>query len=246
MSLIDDYCKSPELSKEEQKLCFQLASDFYDMIKKLDKKGYLRSELKLEKGEEERMHAMDVLWNVRKVTHAFNMFFDMYVDKIKPDSKQRLKKFMELNKPYGLTEDDLRYLFYSTMIFVFLQNIEEFRFALLFIMKLPIHYSANGKEKIINRKTTLGTLLRSLEELRIKGTDKLSDIDYDLRNGLSHCLFWVDEKGDSEHSDPHLHYSRDIEFKSVDWISIVDLYSKTRNQSIYTNCLLNVIGDWFG
>jgi len=215
------------------------------MIRDLDKRGYLRSELKLKKGEEQRKKSMNVLWNVRKVTHAFNMFFDMYVDKIKPNGKQRLKKFLELNKPHGLTEDDLRYLLYSEMIFVFLQNIEEFRFALLFIMKLPIHYVAREKRKTIDRKTTLGKLLKSIKELGIRKAGTLGDIDCNLRNGLSHCLFWFDEKGDSEHSEPHLHYSEDIAFKNISWISLADLYSKMRNQTIYTNCLLNVIGDWF-
>jgi len=204
----------------------------------LDKKGYLRSELEVKKGEEGRVSSTNVLWNVRKVTHAFNMFFDMYVDKTKPDSKQRLKKFLELNKPYGLTEEDLRYLLYSELIFVFLQNIEEFRFALLFIMKLD-------KDEYINEEATLGTLLWRLKELGINKSDTLTDVDYDLRNGLSHCLFWFDEKGDPEHPEPHLHYSRDINFKNVSWISITNLYSKTRKQAIYTNCLLNVIGEWF-
>jgi len=201
--------------------------------------------LRSEKGEEQRKNAMNVLWNVRKVTNAFNMFFDMYVEKIKPDSKERLRKFLELNRPYGLTEEDLRYLLYSEMIFTFLQNIEEFRFALLFMMKLPIHYSINGKRKTINIKTTLGRLLKGFEELGVKKADALKDVDCNLRNGLSHCLFWFDEKGDSEHPKPHLHFSEDIAFKRMGWISIADLYSKTRNQSIYTNCLLNVIGDWF-
>ena len=246
MSLTDEFCKSKDLrDDDERKLCLQVASDFIDMLKDLDKKGYLRSELSVRKGEEERIRSTNVILNTRRVTKAFNMFFDMYVDRVKPNTKHRLEKFLELNKPYGLTEEDLNYLLISEMVFVFLQNIEEFRFALLFILKLPIHYSINGEEKTINRKTTLGTLLRSLEELGIKGTDRLSDIDYNLRNGLSHCLFWFDGKGDTECSKPHLHYSKDISFKRVKWINIADLYSKTRNQSIYTNCLLNVIGDWF-
>jgi len=88
--------------------------------------------------------------------------------------------------------------------------------------------------------------LRSLKEMGIKKTDKLKVIDYNLRNGLSHCLFWFDEKGDRDHPKPHLHYSRDLTFKSIGWISVADLYLKMRRQSIYTNCLLNVIGDWFG
>lgn len=245
MSLTYEFCKSQDLRKKERKLCIETASNFYDMMKDLDEKGYLRSELSVRKGEEERIRSTNVIRNVRKVTKAFNMFFDMYVDRVKPNTKHRLEEFLELNKPYGLTKDDLNYLLISEMVFVFLQNIEEFRFAMLFILKLPTHYSVNGKEKTIDRKTTLGTLLRSLEELRIKGTDKLSNIDYNLRNGLSHCLFWFDEKGDTECSKPHLHYSKDISFKHVKLINIADLYTKTRNQSIYTNCLLNVIGDWF-
>lgn len=245
MSLTDEFCKSPDLRKKERKLCVEVASKFYDMMKDLDEKGYLRSELSVRKGEEERIRSTNVILNVRKVTKAFNMFFNMYVDRVKPNTKHRLKKFLELNKPYGLTKEDLNYLLISEMVFVFLQNIEEFRFALLFILKLPIHYSVDEKEKTVNRKTTLGTLLRSLEELGIKGIERLSDIDHNLRNGLSHCLFWFDQKGDVECPKPHLHYSEDITFKRVKWIRIADLYSKTRNQSIYTNCLLNVIGDWF-
>ena len=51
----------------------------------------------------------------------------MYVDKVKLDSKQRLRKFLELNEVYGMVEDDLTYLLISEMIMVFLLNAEEFR-----------------------------------------------------------------------------------------------------------------------
>ena len=245
MSLTDEFCNSQDLRKEEQTLCFQIASDFIDMLRDLDKKGYLRSELSMRKGEEERIRSTNVITNVRKVTKAFNMFFDMYAEKVKPDTKHRLQKFLELNKPYGLTEEDLNYLLISEMVFVFLQNIEEFRFALLFILELPIRYFVRGKRRRINERTTLGTLMKGLKELGIAKTDILNGIDYELRNGLSHCLFWFDGKGDPECPKPHLHYSEDITFKQVKWINITDLYNRTRNQSIYTNCLLNVIGDWF-
>lgn len=236
MSLTDEFIRS--LPANEQPFGSEIASNLIDIISDLDKKGYLRVELKEHSGEEDRNKIMNVLWNARKTTHAFNMFFDMYVDKVKPDSKQRLKKFLELNEPYGLTENDLRYLLYSQMIFVFLQNAEEFRTALLFVMKFD-------KDKKINKRTTLGNLLKRLKELEIKKAETLTDVDYELRNALSHGLFWFDEKGDLNHSKPHLHYSKDITFLNVHWISLADLYTKTRNQSIYTNCLLNVIADWF-
>jgi hypothetical protein len=245
MSLTDEFCKSSDLREEERKPCYEFASHMYDMISDLERKRYLRSELKLEKGGKERVKFMNVLWNERKVTHAFNMFFDMFVDKIKPDSKQRLRRFLELNKPYGLTEEDARYLLYSEMIFTFLQNAEGFRSALLYILKLPIQYSIGKKMKMVSNKTTLGALLRSLEKLRIAKAEKLGVIDYKLRNGLSHGLFWFDEKSDEHDPKPHLHYSEDLAFKEIRCINLADLYLKMRNQSIYTNCLLNVIGDWF-
>lgn len=240
MFWIEKFCK--ELPKEDQPLCRQLGSDFRDLLSDLKKKGYLRSELK-EKGEEGKANSEYVIENLRKVTDAFNKFNEMYVD------KEGQKKFIELNEPYGMTKTDLDYLFYSTSVSVFLVNIEAFRAFLLFIMKLPIRYDIKGKRKEIDSKSGLGTLLKSLKELGIKKADTLSDkrndIDYNLRNGLSHGLFWLDEHGDSEHSKPHLHYSTDIAFKNIKLISFADLLSKTRKQAIYTICLLYVIGDWF-
>jgi len=109
-------------------------------------------------------------------------------------------------------------------------------------MKLPIHYSKNEK---INKKTTLGWLLKAFNELGIQKVDALNKIDVNLRNGLSHCLFWFDQKGDSEHPESHLHYATNITFQNIEWISIKDLFLKERQQSICTNCLVNVIADWF-
>ena len=235
MFWIEKFCK--ELPKEDQRLCRQLGSDFRDLLSDLKKKGYLRSEL-MKKGEEGKTNSEYVIENLRKVNDAFNKFEEMYVD------KERQKKFIELNEPYGMTKTDLNYLFYSTSVSVFLVNIEAFRAFLLFIMKLPIHYKVKGKPKYINCKTPLGTLLKSLKELKIEKADALSDIDYELRNGLSHGLFWLHEQGDSEHSKPHLHYSTDIAFKNIKLISFADLLFKMRKQAIYTICLLYVIGDF--
>ena len=234
VSWVDKFCK--ELPKEEQPLCYQLASDFRELLSDLKKKDYLRSGLMLKKGEEERANSEYILENLRKVTDAFNKFDKMYVD------KERQKKFIELNKPYGMTKTDLNYLLYSESVFVFLQNIEAFRAFLLFVMKLPIYVKGR---RMIHRKTTLGELLKRLKKLGIKKVDALSDIDYKLRNGLSHGLFWLHEQGDSEHSKPHLHYSTDITFKNIKLITFADLLSKMRKQAIYTICLIYTIGEWF-
>lgn len=233
-SWVDKFCR--ELPKEEQPLCYQLASDFYDMIADLDKRGYLRSELKIKKGEEGRVNSQHVIENLREVTEAFNKFNKMYGD------TENQKKFIELNKPYGMTKTYLNYLLYSLSVFVFLQNIEAFRAFLLYVMKLPIEVKG---EKEIHKKTTLGNLLKGIEKLGIRKADAISDIDYELRNGLSHGLFWLHQQGDSEHSEPHLHYSKDITFKEIEWISIYNLHLKARKQAIYTICLIYTIGEWF-
>jgi len=232
MFWIEKFCK--ELPKEDQPLCRQLGSDFRDLLSDLKKKGYLRSEL-MKKGEEGKTNSEYVIENLRKVNDAFNKFEEMYVD------KERQKEFIELNEPYGMTKTDLNYLFYSMSVSVFLVNVEAFRAFLLFIMKLPIPYE--GHPEYINCKTTLGKLLDRLKELEIEKADALSDIDCELRNGLSHGLFWL-EQGDSEHSKPHLHYSTDITFKNIKTRNFDDLLSKTKKQAIYTICLLYVIGDF--
>lgn len=240
MSLSDEFVKS--LPADEQLKGSKMISDLQEIMDFMNLKGYLRLELCGMQGEVERVKIMNVLQNTLSMTKAFNMFFDMYVDKIKPDSKKRLISFLELNKPYGMNEEDIIYLLFSNMIHTFLINAEEFRATLLFILKLPIHYS---KRKKINRITTLGQLLLAFKEIGVSQIDTLlKDIDYDLRNGLSHSLYWVDIK-DAHYTEPHLHYSEDITFDSVKLIGITDLYKKTRLQSLYTNALLNVIADWF-
>jgi len=125
MSLTLEFCNSPDWTEDEQLMCHKFASDLHDIISDLDKKGYLRSTLELKQGEEERRRFIDVMLNIKKMSHAFNMFFDTYVDKVKPDSQQRLMKFFELNKPYGLTEEDLYYLLVSEMVSVFYKMLKD-------------------------------------------------------------------------------------------------------------------------
>lgn len=233
MVWIDKFCNSSELTKEERILCYQRARDFHDIMTDLDKKGYLRSDLRLKRGEEGRMNSEYVLENLREITDAFNKFAGIYTD------KKTRKKFLELSKSYGLTEENLRYAYFSEMIFVFLQNIEAFRVFFLFIIK-------PNKDKYLNQKTALGRLLRRLRKLGIDKSDTLIDVDYELRNALSHGLFWLDAKKDSNDHKPCLKYATDLSFKQINKITIADLHSKMRKQAIYTVCLIYVIGDWFG
>jgi hypothetical protein len=142
LTLTDDFCKSNEMGKEEQLVCYQVSADLLEMLKDLGTKGYLRSELRSAKGER-RENFMHVLLNVRKVTNSFNKWFDNYVDRALPNSKKRLERIMEIGE---LTEEEMVYLLFSDMIFVFLQSIEEFRSGLLSILKVPISTKV-GKQR---------------------------------------------------------------------------------------------------
>jgi len=229
MSLVDDFIKL--LPPHEKLQASRMTSYLWDLIKDLDKKGYLRSDLAVEEREKNRLKFMKILENSNKTIHAFNMFFDMYVDKIRKDSKQRLIRFLELNREFGFTEEDVAYLLFSEMIFIFLTSIELFRVALLFAMKMDV-------DKDINEQTTLGTLFWKFKNFSIDKLDLIqSEIDIELRNSLSHGLYWIEKNAD-------IHYYTDITFQEK-LLRGSDLYSKMRKQSIITQLLLRIIGDWF-
>ena len=215
MTLTDDFCNSNTMKKEERIECYQISADLLEMLKDLESKGYLRSEIRSQVGEK-RENFHHVLLNAIKITKAFNVWFDNYVDRVRPDSKHRLKQIIEIAE---ISEEDAVYLLYSEMVFVYLQTVEEFRFALLSILKLPIQIEKNGiKKVIINRKTTLNPLLDSLKKLKIQNVDSIRKItDVNLRNCLSHGLFWFSMK-DAECPETHLHYSKDIDFKEIEFI----------------------------
>jgi hypothetical protein len=238
LSITDEYCNSNAVDDKEKIFCYRTSLLFCEMLKDLETKGYLRTELRGKDGQRELI--LKAILNVRKITETFNHWFDIYLDMAKPDSKQKLKRIIEISE---LREEEAVILLFSDMIFVFLQNIEEFRYMLLHILKLPITIKDDRK---IDEKTTLNQLLKRLSKLGIKNAPELSKvIEADLRNGLSHGLFWF-EKKDKDCSETHLYYSKDTQFGEVSGpIGISELFLKTRAQSLITNCLLNIIADWF-
>jgi hypothetical protein len=239
LSITDEYCNSNAINTKEKILCHQVSLLFREMLKDLEKKGYLRTELRGKNGQ--RALILKVILNVRKITETFNHWFDIYVDMAKPDSKQKLKRIIEIGE---LSEEQTVILLFSEMIFVFLQNIEELRYILLHSLKLPIFIKGDNRK--IDKKTPLKQLLIGLDKLGIKNAPELNKlIESDLRNGLSHGLFWFERKN-KDCSETHLYYSKDMQFEEVCGpIGISELFEKTRKQSMYTNCLLNVIADWF-
>lgn len=61
-------------------------------------------------------------------------------------------------------------------------------------------------------------------------------IDWELRNGLTHGLVWIDGLT--------IRYSKDIEFTEQGEIRLDDLWEKANNQSKVTQCLINLVPAW--
>ena len=49
LTLTDSFCNSKDLRKKERIFCFQIASHFYDMLRDLNEKGFLRSDLDIKR-----------------------------------------------------------------------------------------------------------------------------------------------------------------------------------------------------
>lgn len=61
-------------------------------------------------------------------------------------------------------------------------------------------------------------------------------IDWELRNGLTHGLVWIDGLT--------IRYSEDIEFTEQGEIRLDDLWKKANNQSKVTQRLINLVPAW--
>jgi hypothetical protein len=61
-------------------------------------------------------------------------------------------------------------------------------------------------------------------------------IDWELRNGLTHGLVWIDGLT--------IRCSKDIEFTEQGEIRLDDLWKKANNQSKVTQCLINLVPAW--
>ncbi len=226
MSYVDSFCQM--VDQRHRRQCFEFSSDLQELFADLDKKGYIDSVFDRELSHVQKKRTEKVLWNMIDMTLSFNMLYDNIEDVARalPDS-------------IGFSH--LRRIIYSQEIVIFLQAVESFREHLLLFLKMPIHYTSGNQRRTVNEKTGIGGLLRALDEIGIaKSSEILSRIDYRLRNGLSHFLFWFDENME------HIYYSKDIKFQEVERISIRELHEKVTLQSIYTRCLINLVLDWFG
>ena len=218
MSLMNRFIDS--LSAKERNYALSIISDLQSIFEKLEKRGDLRA--KLERTIE-RTNFPKILRDSDNLFEAYNMLFDIL------GKGGRSMEFVEHNKNFGFNEKGLAYLFLSESIATFQRNAELFKNCFLFILKL---------RRGFRRKMTLGQFLRKLVDVAgTKGQRITQEIDVDLRNALAHGLFWMNRT--------ELVYFKDVSLKKEKRIGLDELWMKTRDQSIVTQCFIKLIADWY-
>jgi hypothetical protein len=202
------------------------------LLKILDEKGFLRENLRGTSSEEKREIYVLVEKNADRILASFNKFCDVYMD------EKKRKRFFELTRDFGFTEEDLTHLLHTQLMFAFLLNTEAFKNFLTFILKK------------VSPKSTLGDLLGGNEGILVKQTrdngeaEKISKrLDINLRNSLAHFTFREEEATICcyNHSKEGNEWSlKENKIKSS------DLLQKTMETSLVRAILASVIADWYG
>lgn len=222
ISTIDKWINS--FSKEDQTFVAETISELFDLFNELKLKGCLLPTLE----SKQRKDFTKILKTSNGLFEVYNMLFGISIVKGK-FVQGRSKKFVDHNKEYGLTEKKYVNLIFSESLSAFLRNIELFRTCLLFNVKTNKQFSP---------KMGVGQLVNCLEKTcGKKGTKIKSKIDYELRNGLAHGMFWLEGS--------KIFYPKDITFNTIEEIRLDKLWAKARNQSIITQCLIAVIPAWY-
>lgn len=234
MCPLDDWIKT--LPRVDQPFVAETTSELWDVFRDLKRKGYLRPTLE----SKQRKDFPEIFRTSDGLFEAFNMLFTI------PDVKGefvygRNKEFVEHNQEYGFSEKGYINLLLSESFSAFIRNVELFRSAFLFVLKTtkkPRKKKRKARKEFYH-KMGVGELLNQLVSICGSKGRKIKDkVDVDLRNGLTHGLFWM--KG------LMLHYSEDITFVKTRKIKLDDLWKKARDQSKVTQCLMKLVPAWYG
>jgi hypothetical protein len=232
MFSLDNFIKTSP--KDDQLFVAETVSELWDIFEDLKKKGYLRPSIR----SQQRKDFPEVLRTSDGLFEVFNMLFTI------PNVNGqfvygRNKEFVNHNRKYGFTEKRYVDLLLSESLSVFLRNVELFRSCFLFVLKtVKRQRKMKTKQKEFYHNMGIGELLYQLVSICGSKGKKIKDkVDWELRNGLTHGLVWMDR-----HT---IHYSKDITFTKQGTIRLDELWKKARHQSEVTQCLINLIAAWY-
>ena len=214
-----------EFPKKDQPFVGETISELWDILEDLRKKGYLRPTLE----SKQRKDFPEILRTSDRLIEVFNMLFSI------PDANGKFaygrnKEFVQHNRKYGFNEKTYAYLLLSESLSIFLRNVELFRSCFLFVVdttKRPFFHTMGIGQLLNQLVTTCGS----------KGQKIKDKVDFELRNGLTHGLMWIDRL--------IIHYSKDITFTERGKIGLDELWKKARDQNLVTQCLIRLIPVWY-
>jgi len=233
MSPLDNFIKT--FPKQEQAFIAETISELWNVFCDLKRKGYLRPTLR----SKPRKDFHKILRTSNGLFDVFNMLFTI------PNVNGKFvygrnKEFVEHNRKYGFNEKRYVNLLLSESLSVFMRNVELFRSCFLFVLKTterPKKKKAKVRKEF-NHKMGIGGLLIQLENICGSKGKKIKDkIDWELRNGLTHGLVWIDGWT--------IRYPTDITFTKINEIELKKLWEKARDQSKITQCLIELIPAWY-
>jgi len=222
LSVVDDFIS--KLPREDRKHALEIIDELYAVFDVLKKKEHLRDDLR----GEQRIKFLSIMKNADRLSASFNMLFQVFA---KPKNSSR---FVEHNEQFGFYEDGLAYLFLSESIATVLRTAELFKNSFLFVLKT----AKNRSKDAFWSNMTLGQLLGQLDKITQGKTQLFAQwIDINLRNALTHGLFWLE--------GTVLVYCSDITLREQKRIIVSDLWIRARKQSVVTQCLISFIADWY-
>jgi hypothetical protein len=212
----DSIANPEDMTKEEWELWHRYKCIFSSLLEDLKRDNMLKHSNKMPK------NFLKLIEDGKKFNKSYNMMQRIF------DEKGKSKRFVEHNKDeFGITEEDLPYLFVSQAISSLITNAEFFKNTMITILRM---------EKGFHDKMTVGALLSSLAKLYPKqGTTIKNEIDTDLRNALVHGTFWIDGKD--------VLYCKDMKLENPKSIGLDELLIKVKDHNIIAQCFLWLIGE---
>lgn len=210
-----------KLEGTDKRYALRIVSIFEEIFQELSSRNLLRLKLR---GSVERAKFYEILKCSNKLFDAYNMLFSIFTERGKS------KKFVEHNQEeFGWHEEGVAYLFLSESVDVFIRNTELFKNVFIFTLRTCF---------FSRPRMTLGQFLRRLREVCGKKGRKMDEeIDVNLRNALSHGLFWTE--------DADIVYCDDVTLTRQTRIRLDNLWNKAKKQSIVTQCLISFVADWY-
>jgi hypothetical protein len=226
MLTVDEYVQI-YVARPSQLQAYKIALELWDMLVALEKKGYVREELRGKRTFERRELLVTIASNADGIIASMNKFYGFFFQ------KEKNRKFVEMMRKNGLNDEDLFHVLNVQLVFDFLLESESFKNIVQLILQN------------ISPKSPLGYLFDTLENATKKNGEakRIADrIDIDLRNGLAHFSF-------REENQEIFYYK--YEKKEGCWIlkeshiESAKLLQKTREVSLMRALMGSIIPDWY-